>query len=142
MTNTSGASLAVIVAVTLSNPATVTGNESLAVGTGGSINADDVFINALYVDIDEPINVGQSSNWSVSLPSSLNSNIAEDQSNYAAGIYSTVAGDPQGYYTLPVSTVSPGDTLITAQYDAITQQIIVNDASTPPGDSSSSTVRS
>ena len=110
-TNTLGVTLTAITSVTLSSPATVTGTESLAVGTGSSINADDVYINALYVDINEPINVGQSSNWSVSLPSSLNSTIAEDQSDYAAGIYSKMAGDAQGYYTLPVSTVSPGDTL-------------------------------
>ena len=55
------------------------------------------------------------------------------RSNYARGIYSTTAGDATGYCTLPASTVSPGDSLIPAQYDAITEQIIVSNVSAGSG---------
>ena len=53
--------------------------QSLSFGTASAINAAEVFINAKYVDINEPINVGQPNNWSVSLPASLNSTIQADQ---------------------------------------------------------------
>ena len=55
------------------------------------------------------------------------------KSNYANGIYSTTAGDALGYYTLPVSTVAAGDAQITAQYNAITHQIFVNNVSAASG---------
>jgi Bacterial Ig-like domain (group 3)/MBG domain (YGX type) len=42
-------------------------------------------------------------------------------------------GDAQGYYTLPVSTVSSGDAQITAQYNALTHQIVVNNVSAASG---------
>ncbi len=119
--------------VTLSAPATVTGTEGLTLGSASAIDAAAVFINALYVDVNEPINVGQPSNDSLSLPASLNSTIAQDQLDYNNGTYSTTPGDARGYYTLPASTVSPGDTQITAEYDAITGQIIVNDVSASSG---------
>ncbi len=119
--------------VTLSAPATVTGTESLTLSSGSAINAAAVFINALYVDVNEPINVGQPTNDSLSLPASLNSTIAQDQTKYNNGIYSTTQGDAQGYYTLPASTVSPGDSQIAAQYDAITGQIIVSNVSASSG---------
>ena len=50
------------------------------------INADAVFINAMYVDVNEPINVGQPSNWSVNLPASLNSVIQADQAVFNSTI--------------------------------------------------------
>ncbi|MHB1559942.1 MAG: beta strand repeat-containing protein, partial [Isosphaeraceae bacterium] len=119
--------------MTLSKPATATGVSNLTIGTGSSINADGVFINARYVDINEPINVGRSGNESLSLPASLDNIIAQDQSNYANGILSTTAGDAPGYYTLPSTTVSGGDTPITAQYDALTGQIVVSQVSAASG---------
>ena len=120
--------------LTLSAPATASGtDESLAIGSGSSINAAGVFINAEYIDVNEPINVGQPSNASLSLPAALNFIIAQDQVDYNSGIYSTTPGDAQGYYTLLASTVSPGDTQIAAQYDAITGQIIVSNVSAASG---------
>ena len=94
-----------------------------------AINAAGVFINAQYIDVNGVINVGQANTSSVSLPSSLNAVVSSDQSNYKAGKLSTTAGDAAGFYTLPATTVNTGDTQITAQYDAITQQIIVNNVS-------------
>jgi hypothetical protein len=119
--------------LTLTKPVTITGSTSLSIGTASAINALGVFINAKYVDINEPINVGQSNNWSVSLPASLNSIIAQDKANYSNGIYSTTVGDAQGYYTLPAATISSGDSLIPAQYDAITNQIILSNVSASSG---------
>ncbi len=119
--------------LTLSKPATASGPENFTIGTGSSINADGVFINARYVDINEPINVGRSGNESLSLPASLDSTIALDQAFYAAGFDSTTAGDAPGYYTLPSTTVSGGDTPITAQYDALTGQIVVSQVSAASG---------
>jgi hypothetical protein len=115
--------------LTLSAPATVTGTESLAFAHASSLTAQEVFINARYVDINAPLNVGQSNNLSVSIPASLNSIIAQDQANFAQHIYSTTAGDAPGFYTLPASTISAGDRLIPVQFDANTNQIVVSGVS-------------
>ncbi len=117
----------------LSAPATVTGVENLTVRTASALSADAVFINALYVDVNEPINVGQPNNDSLVLASTLDGDIATDQTHYNNGIYSLVAGDARGYYTLSASTVLPDDSQITAQYDAITGRIIVSDVSAASG---------
>ena len=174
--------------LTLSAAATLTGTESLTMSGFSAINADAVFINAKYVDINEPINVGQPNNWSVSLPAALNSTIQSDQSIYNSSISLTLtkgkdqatvpanemgsltvgdgisgAGIPSGttitaidsttnkvtlssnatetgtqsisvwLFTLPASAISAGDTAIPAQYDAITQQIIVSSVSAASG---------
>jgi hypothetical protein len=174
--------------LTLSAAATLTGTESLTMSGFSAINADEVFISAKYVDINEPINVGQPNNWSVSLPAALNSTIQADQSIYNSSISFTLtkgtdqatvpaneigsltvgdgvsgAGIPSGttitaidsttdkvtlssnateagtqsisvwLFTLPASAISAGDMAIPAQYDAITQQIIVSSVSAASG---------
>jgi hypothetical protein len=112
---------------------TTTATYAKQTGTARSINAGAVYISARYVDIDGPVNVGQPNNWSVSLPASLDSTIAQYQADYAQGIYSTTAGDAPGFYTLPAGAISSGDTPIPAQYDAITNQIIVSNVSAASG---------
>jgi hypothetical protein len=103
--------------------------------TGGTstINAGAVYINAKYVDVDGTVNVGQPNNRSLSLPASLNSTIAQYQALYANGIYSTTAGDAPGFYTLPAGAIASGDTPINAQFDALTNQIIVSNVSAATG---------
>ncbi len=174
--------------LTLSQPATVTGTERLTLSNASEINADAVFINAMYVDVNEPINVGQPSNWSVNLPASLNSVIQADQAVFnstidftltsgtnqaavspqqigslAVGDGVTAAGIPSGTtitsinntndtltlssnatqsgsqvvsiweFTLPASAISAGDQPITAQFDALTNQIVANDVDANSG---------
>ncbi len=152
------------------------------------INANAVYVNAMYVDVNEPINVGQPSNWSVNLPASLNSTIQADKNIFnsaiafkltagtnqaavsAQEIGSLAVGDgviatgiPSGTtitsidsssdtvtlssnatqsgsqsvsiweFTLPASAISAGDMPIGAQFDAITNQIVVTDVSANSG---------
>ena len=85
--------------LTLSRSATVTGTESLAIGTGSSINADGVFITAKYVDVNEPINVGQPSNGSLSLPASLDSTIPADQNTFSTITFHLTKGSSSAAVT-------------------------------------------
>jgi hypothetical protein len=94
---------------------------------GSSINANAVLITAQSIDIDSPITVGQSSSSVFLGGAQLASTISSDQNDYNAGIPSSTATDPPGDYTLPVTTITPGDHQITAYYDAQNQQIDVND---------------
>ena len=120
-------------------------NVRLTAGFSSSINAQGILIDARFIDVNGTINVGQSNNQSVVLPSYLTSTggaITVDQYDYAHGISSpsAVPGQPR-YYTLPVSattgitTSSPGDQQITARYDAITGQVIVNNVAAASGGS-------
>jgi hypothetical protein len=100
---------------------------------GSSINAGEVFITAQYVDVDGPVNVGHPNQWSVSLPSSLNTTIALDQAAHAQGIPSGNPADPKGFYTLPAPAIGAGDTAIPVQFDAITNQVVVSNVSAASG---------
>ena len=63
------------------------------------MNADAVFINALYVDVNEPINVGQPNNWSVSLPASLDSVIPADLSTFSTITFHLTKGSNSAVVT-------------------------------------------
>ena len=108
-------------ALTLSAPASISGSESLSFGSS-AINAAKVIIKAKVIDLNSTVNVGLPNNWSVDLPSSLTSTIATDHAQGGSTLYD-----------LPLSTVSSGDNQITAQYDAVNNQIIVNNVNASSG---------
>src|SRR5262249_35073707 len=107
--------------LTLSAPALISGQESLSFGSS-AINAGKVIIKAKVIDLDSTVHVGLPNNWSVDLPSSLTTLINQYHAQ----------GGP-ALYDLPLSTVSTGDNQITAQYDAVNNQIIVNNVHASSG---------
>jgi hypothetical protein len=77
-----------------------------------ALNANQIFIEATYIDIDSKINVGAPTDWSIHLPASLNNLIAN-------------AGP--GIYALPGATVvAPADSRIDVSYDGTAHKILVN----------------
>ncbi len=118
---------AIPTSLSLSAAATVDGSVAETFISGSSaLNAGKVLITAAIIDVDGTINVGLPNNWSVDLPSSLNSTIQADQSLYTHNPL-------QSLFSLPVSTVSSSDNQITAQFDAATNQIIVNNVNASSG---------
>jgi len=108
-------------------PLTTTATAYPTITGSSGINAGTVLITAGIIDVDSTINVGLPNNWSLDLPSSLNSTIALYQLVWNAN------PTGQSLFTLPVSTVTAGDQQITAQYDAVTGQIIVNNVNASSG---------
>ncbi len=97
------------------------------------IQAAEIVITANILDIDSKTTVGRTDSASLLLPASLDDVIAQYQADYAQGIPSATPTDAPGFYTLPAFTLAAGDTQITAQYNAITRQIVVNDARASSG---------
>jgi len=101
-------------------------------GTGPQsaiIAGSAVLISAGAVDLNTHIEVGPPTDWSASLPSNLvvpvfggllHVSLATYRDMWLHGLVSNPVVD------LPVNAVNPGDTLITASYDARTGQITVN----------------
>ena len=119
------------------NSATLTGSED------SSVVARQIVIDASALDIDGQITAGQSTNWSLNLPASLTAPyqvvpgpsgqvvtggvISYDRSAYANhNVTSPI-------FNIPVSTLSPGDSQITATFNALTNQIIVDNVSASSG---------
>ncbi len=112
-----------VMSLTLSAPALISGSDESLSFASSAINAAKVIIQANVIDLDSVVNVGLPNNWSVDLPSSLTSIINQDHAQGGSTLYD-----------LPMlSTVSYGDNQITAQYDAINNQIIVNNVHASSG---------
>ena len=101
-------------------------------GASSSINAGAVYIDAKYIDVDGPVNVGQPNSKSVSLPALLNSTIAGFHSDFCPA---HLLEQPQRCgRLLHASRVRfRHDASIAAQFDAITNQIVVNNVSVAGG---------
>ncbi len=93
------------------------------------INALDLIVDAQYIDIDGSIQIGNAESTSLSLPAAVDSEIASDQSAYNAA----PSGTSPLYTLKTATTISAGDTPITAQYNAQTKQIIVNNVTASGG---------
>src|SRR5262249_33486620 len=90
-----------------------------------SLHAAQILIHAQTIDLDSTVTVGQSNAWSVNLPATLGSTIAIDQTSYRHG--------GPTLYDLQVAPVTAGDSTITAQYNAQTNQIILSDVTASSG---------
>ncbi len=104
---------------------------------GGSIG-----IFAKYIDIDAAIEAGHYNDWSVYIPASITSQINQDNNLYA----NPTPADPRTqYYALSgISVINPptnpnnpntGDSLIDASWDAVNQQIVLDDVNASGGGS-------
>jgi hypothetical protein len=113
----------------LSKTASSYGSADLSGSQASAIHAAQILINANVLDVNSAISVGQPNAWSLSLPSSL------------TGLFGAVTFDRLSYevfggsglFDLPVAPVSSGDQTISAQYDAVSNQIIVHDVSASSG---------
>src|SRR5262249_29993528 len=83
-----------------------------------SLHPAQILIHAQTIDLDSTVTVGQPNAWSVNLPATLGFIIAIDQTSYRHG--------GPTLYDLPVAPVTAGDSTITAQYNAQTNQIILS----------------
>ncbi len=112
-----------------SYPASIISSGSHSVFIGGQVG-----ISAKYIDIDSNISSGQSTNWSVNIPSSLDSFIQTEQS-YESILKSfglnmpTVDLSSGGY---GISALNGGDQMITPIYNPATNQIILDSKFTDP----------
>ena len=102
------------------NSANTTGSQA-----SSAIYSSRVAINAKTIDIDGTITVGQSTNWSINLPASLQAKLALYQTQFQQG---TLLNPVVELTTPDVTTNNSGDNLIGASYNAQTNQIIVDDA--------------
>ncbi len=99
---------------------------NLSGSAASTIDAAQVLINAGTIDLDSYITVGQPNAWSVDLPATLAGLMAEDRTSYDQS-----RGNP--LFELPVAPVESTDSTITAQYNAATNQIILNNVSASSG---------
>ncbi len=119
--------------------ATLSGSQNSSAIFGGQ-----VAIKADYIDLDGPITVGPPNNWALDLPASLSA--PYDQATQTEGILtydlqeymSEIQTNPQAnpLFDIPVSDLGAlpsGDSQITAQYNAQTNQIIVNNITASAG---------
>ncbi len=90
-------------------------NQSLSAGFPSSLNAAAIFIDAEYIDINDPVNIDAGTSVSVNLPASLDQMITSHNGN--------------GDLNLTQTTLSSGNTEVTAYYDPATKQIILNNLS-------------
>ena len=91
-----------------------------------AIHAAQILIDANLIDLDSAITVGQPNAWSVDLPAVLTAYIAAIRT-----FYDEYGGSP--LFGLPVAPVVSGDSTITAQYNAASNQIILNNVSASSG---------
>jgi hypothetical protein len=110
----------------LSKTASDYSQASTPAGKKSTLQAAQILIDADVIDLTSEVTVGQPTAWSVSLPATLRDQIAADSAMYAA-----LGGS--GLFDLTAPTVGPGDAPITAQFDAATGQILVNDVSASSG---------
>ncbi len=95
-------------------------------GSASALHAAQILINANIIDLDSAITVGQPNAWSVDLPAVLTAYIAAIRT-----YYDEVGGNP--LFGLPVAPVVASDSTITAQYNAATNQIVLNNVSASSG---------
>jgi hypothetical protein len=115
----------------LSTSATSYTSADLTGSTASSaIYGKQVSINAQTLDINGDITAGQPTNWSLDLPASLTTPFTGalwlDQMDYQLGLHGPI-------FDIPVSTLAPGDSQITATYNAETNQITVDNVSASSG---------
>jgi hypothetical protein len=95
-----------------------------------AIYGKQVSINAQTLDINGDVTAGQPTDWSLNLPASLTTPLFGtlwwDSVIYRLGLHNPI-------FDIPVSTLSPGDSQITATYNAQTNQITVNNVSASSG---------
>lgn len=101
------------------NNANLSGASGSVTNSGGPIG-----IVAEYIDINSRIVSGQPTNWSVSLPATLNGELSLLKSIYDQ--YRALGFSPAATYVLPSQTLNAGDQPITATYNAATNQITLN----------------
>ncbi len=101
--------------ITLSANATAGGSVALSAAFQSSLNAGALFIDAEYIDINDPVNVNTGTSLSVNLPASLRQTIAG---------YKGTAD-----LVLTRTTLSSGASYVTAYYDPKAGQIVVNNLS-------------
>ncbi|MCD0419854.1 leukotoxin LktA family filamentous adhesin [Rubrivivax sp. JA1024] len=103
--------------------------QSTASAGGSLVTAGKALIlSASAINVNGTLEVGQSSNYSVNIGSSAQTQIAwinADPARLAAAQASAAAGK---YYDLTnyISTVNANDVKVTASYDALTNQILLN----------------
>ncbi len=99
---------------------------NLSGSQASAIHAAQIIINADIIDLDSAITVGQPNAWSVDLSAYLSPLIAEDRTRY-----DEFGGSP--LFDLPVAPVVSTDSTITAQYNAASNQIILDNVSASSG---------
>ncbi len=119
------------------NSATLTGSEN------SSVVVRQIVIDANTLDIDGQITAGQSTNWSLDLPASLTASFQETPGPSGQVVTGGIISyDRSAYanhnvaspiFNIPVSTLSPGDSQITATFNALTNQITVDNVSASSG---------
>ena len=87
----------------------------------GADFGNQVVIDANTLDINAPINAGGTTNWSISLSSSLDSLFGLYQIYYNQGIFTN------SIFSFPLRTVNAGDGQIQASFNAITGKVVLDD---------------
>jgi hypothetical protein len=115
----------------LSNyPSSIVSSGSQSVFIGGQVG-----ISAKYIDIDSNISSGQSTNWSVNIPSSLNTFIQTEQTfesifkAFGLTLPTVNLTSSAGY---GLSTLNTGDEMITPVYNPAANQIVLYSKFTDP----------
>ncbi len=110
-------------------PSSIISSGSHSVFIGGQVG-----ISAKYIDIDSNISSGQSTNWSVNIPSSLDSFIQKEQSYQNIfkrfGLNMPAVDLSSGGYG--VSALNTGDQMITPIYNPASNQIVLDSKFTDP----------
>ena len=121
----SGYNYPLIPTATLSYTQTSYNNANLAGATGSVTNSGGpIGIVAEYIDLNSQIVSGQPTNWSVSLPASLDGELSLMTSEYQT--YRSLGFSIPSTFVLPAQALHTGDQPITATYNAATNQINLN----------------
>ncbi|MGC9259152.1 MAG: leukotoxin LktA family filamentous adhesin, partial [Phycisphaerae bacterium] len=110
-------------------PSSIVSSGSHSVFIGGQVG-----ISAKYIDIDSNISSGQSTNWSVNIPSSINSFIQTEQNDQNIlkqfGLNMPTVDLSSGSYG--ISALNAGDQMITPVYNPVTNEIVLDSKFTDP----------
>ncbi|MHB1566868.1 MAG: leukotoxin LktA family filamentous adhesin [Acidiferrobacter sp.] len=99
---------------------------NLSGATGSVTNSGGpIGIVAKYIDLNSTITSGQPTDWSVSLPSALDTTLTAYTVEYDT-LRSLGFNDLSSTITLPSAVVNTGDQPITATYNVLTNQITLN----------------
>jgi filamentous hemagglutinin family protein len=106
------------------NNVTTPAAASATASSASAITANKISISATYIDVDSDVTAGPPTNWSVDIPTSLSTQIANDQLEYQQGTHSAV------FALTGTQTVGADDSLINVSYvagaTAADGQIVVN----------------
>ncbi|MGH8397579.1 MAG: beta strand repeat-containing protein [Gammaproteobacteria bacterium] len=110
--------------------------------TNSQLTGAEVAIQAKYIDVDSNITAGNATSWSTQISSAINTWITDPASNPDSLAAEQAAGDcsngicpiPSTYLTNSLlSTLSPGDSQVTAGYDTSNNQIVLNNINASGG---------